>query len=135
MNLHLSIPLGLPGKAQSSARIWQEYLPRSTQVRMTTGYISSDAIIELKKIAELNCNFNFELLIGMHYFEHFTRTQFDAVTELSHFLKANNRGHVYLSSKAKYHGKMYSFLTGDKCFACLRRSGGDALEGWPRRTG
>ena len=117
MKTYLSVPKGLLGHAESSAEIWDAYLPRSSHVRMTTGYITSDAIIELKKIAEFNNNFSIELFIGMHFFELFTRTQYEAVSELSSFLIKSQRGAVYLSSRTKFHGKMYSFLSGDQCIA------------------
>ena len=109
--------MGLPGQPVCSAKIWKQFLPSSSKVRMATGYITSDAVIELKKIAELNDSFNFDLFIGMHYFELFTKTQYDAVKELSEFLSTNQRGTVYLSPKTKFHGKMYSFLCGEKCIA------------------
>lgn len=113
----LSVPIGIPGTSQSVAKIWNSCLPLSSSIRMTTGYITSDAITELKRIAELNSKFHFELFIGMHYFERFTKTQYDAVSELSSFLKCSQRGKIYLSPKAKYHGKMYSFGNGGKIFA------------------
>lgn len=117
MKTYLSVPKGLLGQPESSAEIWDAYLPCCSKVRMITGYITSDAIIELKKIAEFNSNFCIELFIGMHFFELFTRTQYEAVAELSSYLTTAQRGTVYLSTRTKFHGKMYSFISGDRCIA------------------
>ena len=117
MYLVKSIPLGLPGEPQSSGKIWKKNLANSSIVKIATGYITEDAIIEIKKITECNPKPNFELFIGMHYFDLFTKTQYDAVNELNTYLLNNNRGHVFLSSKTKFHGKIYSFSTETTCFA------------------
>jgi len=117
MKLAVSIPLGLPGKTQSSGKIWNEFLSASSDVKIATGYITEDAVIEIKKISEVNSQPNFEIFIGMHYFDLFTRTQYQAVNELNAFLVSNNRGHIYLSPKTKFHGKIYSFSHNGHCIA------------------
>lgn len=117
MNIVISVPLGLPGRTQSSGKIWNEFLTGSSLIKIATGYITEDAVIEIKKITELNQRPNFELLIGMHFFDLFTKTQYEAVSELNTYLVTNNRGHVYLSSKTKFHGKIYSFSTDEHCIA------------------
>ena len=83
-------------------------------LKIASGYISSDALIELKRIVEINKKPRIELLIGMHYFDGFTKTQYDAAMELNDFLRDSNLGFVYLSNIMKFHGKMYSFTLNDE---------------------
>ena len=83
-------------------------------LKIASGYISSDALIELKRIIELNGKPRIELLIGMHYFDGFTKTQYDAAIELNNYLKNKSLGFVYLSNAMKFHGKMYSFTMNDE---------------------
>lgn len=117
MEIRHTIPLGIPGHARTTARLWHEFLPQSTHIRIATGYITSDSLIELKGIAERNNNFSLELFIGMHYLDLFTRPQYDAARALSHFLTERERGTIYLSPRARYHGKMYSFVSNGHCIA------------------
>ena len=45
------------------------------------GYVSSDALIELQKTIELNCNIQaLNLIVGMHYFDKFTKVQYNAAS-------------------------------------------------------
>ena len=71
---------------------------------------SSDSLMELKRIVELNENIHaLNLIIGMHYFEHFTRVQYNAAMVLNDFLTCNQIGEVKLVNAFKYHGKLYSY--------------------------
>ena len=117
MELLHTIPFGFPDHTRTASRIWHEFLPQSTIIRIATGYITSDSLVELKGIAERNDNFSLELFIGMHYLDLFTRPQYDATVALSDFLTERHRGTVYLSPRARYHGKMYSFVSGGNCIA------------------
>lgn len=45
----------------------------------------------------------------MHYFEHFTRVQYNAAMVLNDFLTSNHIGEVRLVNAFKYHGKLYSY--------------------------
>jgi len=74
------------------------------------GYVSSDSLMELKRILELNQNIHeLNLIVGMHYFEHFTRIQYNAAMVLNNFLTSNHMGEVKLVNAFKYHGKLYSY--------------------------
>lgn len=82
-------------------------------LKIASGYISSDALVDLKRIIELNRRPRLELLIGMHYFDGFTKNQYEAALTLNSFLQSNNLGFVYLANTLKFHGKMYSFTMQD----------------------
>lgn len=83
-------------------------------LKIASGYISSDALIDLMRVIELNRKPRLELLIGMHYFDGFTKNQYDAARTLNSFLKSNDLGFVYLANTVKFHGKMYSFTLQDQ---------------------
>lgn len=93
----------------SSNDIFVNYLRDSDSITMATGYISSDSLIELSKIVEINHKPKIELMIGMHYFEGFTRSQYEAASSLNQILNSKSLGGIYLSNTRKFHGKMYHF--------------------------
>lgn len=95
---------------------WVDALECADFVKIATGYISLESIIELKRIIELNSRPKVDLLIGMHFFERFTERQYNAVCELDSLLHSRHLGKVYLADKTKYHGKMYAFLKNESCF-------------------
>lgn len=84
-------------------------LSEADKALIATGYISVDSITELTRIIELNRKPFVDLIIGMHFFEGFTRPQFQAVKKLVEVLGENNLGNVYLATVSKYHGKVYAF--------------------------
>ncbi|HED4470120.1 TPA: NgoFVII family restriction endonuclease [Pasteurella multocida] len=90
--------------------LWMELFKSSDEVLMATGYVSSDAVLELHKILELNPHIKkIDLLVGMHYLEGFSRLQYDSLCKLNQFLRKEQRGGVYISPFVKFHGKMYAF--------------------------
>lgn len=99
---------------ESSRSYIEKAIKNCDTLKIASGYISSDALIELKRIVELNRKPRIELLIGMHYFDGFTKTQYEAAVELNSFLIDNDLGFVYLSNTMKFHGKMYSFIMNDE---------------------
>ncbi len=103
----------------SSRNYFEKAIKDCSVLQIASGYISSDALIELKRIVELNSKPRIELLIGMHYFDGFTRTQYEAATALNKFLNENGLGFVYLSNIMKFHGKMYSFTMNDSSKAAI----------------
>lgn len=94
-------------------------LPKTSILRIATGFITSDAIVEIKRIIELNRKPHLELFIGMHFLDSFKKSQFEAVKELNSFLLTQKLGHVFLSETEKFHGKMYSFADNKSPFAGL----------------
>lgn len=93
-------------------------IPNSTSLDIAVGYVSSDALAELQKTVELNDNIrSLNLIIGMHYFDRFTKVQYNAATRLNHFLKENSLGGVHLVTAFRYHGKLYSYCNQEGPFA------------------
>lgn len=77
---------------------------------IAVGYITSDSLVELQKIVELNDELSqVNLMIGMHYLENFTHVQYNAAKGLNDYLMHNGKGEVRLVTPFKYHGKLYSY--------------------------
>ncbi|MDV3627314.1 restriction endonuclease [Elizabethkingia anophelis] len=110
-----------PAKLSSSTaqKVWSEYLSKSDIVRIATGYVSSESLIELQKIIEVNINPKLDILIGMHYFEGFTKQQYEATIALNETLKSKDRGNIFISNKLKFHGKLYSFNSDKNCLGAI----------------
>lgn len=93
-------------------------IPQASKLDIAVGYVSSDSLMELKRILELNGNIQqLNLIIGMHYFDHFTKVQYKAAMVLNKFLADNQRGEVKLVHAFKYHGKLYSYSNDTGPFA------------------
>lgn len=93
-------------------------IPQTSKLDIAVGYVSSDALIELEKTIDLNSNIRtMNLIIGMHYFDHFTKVQYEAAMHLNEFLTSNKRGGVRLVNAFRYHGKLYSYSNDDGPFA------------------
>lgn len=102
--------------------IFKEELSKSENVSIASGYISSSSLVELKKTIELNKKPKLDLFIGMHYFDGFTKNQWNAACELNRFLKDNHLGNVFVSTGVKFHGKVYSFQFDNNNFSSLMGS-------------
>lgn len=51
-------------------------LHQASGMDIAVGYVSSDSLVELQKTIELNANIrSLNLIIGMHYFDRFTKVQ------------------------------------------------------------
>ncbi len=100
------------------ADTFYDLVPRATQMDIAVGYITSDSLIELKKMIELNSHLKrLNLTIGMHYFDPFTKLEYNAALELNDFLKKNKIGSVRLVTPFRYHGKLYSYSDDNSAFA------------------
>ena len=85
-------------------------IPQTSKLNIAVGYVSSDSLMELKRVVELNSNIHeLNFIVGMHYFEHFTKVQYKAAMVLNDFLTENHLGEVRLVNAFKYHGKLYSY--------------------------
>jgi HKD family nuclease len=104
---------------RTARKIWEENISKADFLRIATGYISSDSLIELKKIIEDNERPKLDLLVGMHYFEGFSKQQYDSVISLNETLKQKDRGTVFLSNAIKFHGKLYSFIEQGNCIGAI----------------
>lgn len=100
-------PLKTESKTYHST--FTELLEKSDRLKIATGYISADALIDLKSIVEANGGPRIELSIGMHYFEGLTRQQKEAVEDLDNTLRSTDLGGVYFVVTFPFHGKIISF--------------------------
>lgn len=93
-------------------------LSQASAMDIAVGYVSSDSLVELQKTIELNNNIHsLNLIIGMHYFEKFTKIQYNAASRLNQFLLENSLGEVRLVTAFRYHGKLYSYSNDEGPFA------------------
>lgn len=90
-------------------------IPRTKQLDIAVGYITSDSLIELKKVAELNRIEKLNLIIGMHYWDKFTQVEYQTALNLNQYLQDANMGEVSLVTPFRFHGKLYSYS--DNCGA------------------
>jgi len=113
----------LPGKynsTKSSKEVFESYIKDIELLRLAVGYVSSDALIELKKIVEVNKRPRIEMLIGMHYFEGFSKPQYQAALSLHKALEdSESGGFVNISNTVKFHGKIYSFIKNNEPIGCI----------------
>ena len=106
-------PAKFPG-IKNTGELFRKCLYDYDSLNIATGFISSDALIELNKIVEDNNGPHIELMIGMHYFEGFTIAQYQAAEKLHETLSSKALGKVYICNTQPFHGKMYSFSKGDE---------------------
>ena len=93
-------------------------LPRASELDIAIGYVSSDSLVELQKTIELNPNIRkMNLIIGMHYYDRFTKVQYNSASRLGSFLRDNSIGDVKLVTAFRYHGKLYSYSNDSGPFA------------------
>ena len=102
---------------RNTSSCFEDLLQDAEGIRIASGYISEDALAELKKIVEVNKKSFLELVIGMHGFEGFKQSQFDAARYLDEYLRSSKIGSVRVVNAFKFHGKMYSFLKKQTAFA------------------
>ena len=92
-------------------------IPMAKKLDIAVGYITSDALVELKKTTELNSLEEVNLIIGMHYWDRFTEVEYRTAMELNRFLTENGRGEVRLVTPFRFHGKLYSYSNDSGPFA------------------
>lgn len=97
-------------KWDSFSNAFYNLIPRASRMDIAVGYVSSDSLAELQKIVEFNPNIRtLNLIIGMHFFDLFTKVQYNAAVHLNNFLVEHALGEVRLVTAFRYHGKMYSY--------------------------
>lgn len=101
---------------------FEELLPEAENLKIASGYISTDALTELKKIIEINKKPSLQLVIGMHHFDGITKPQYQAVKYLNDFLKGASLGGVSISTQFKFHGKLYCFRRDNTSYAGIMGS-------------
>ncbi len=87
-----------------------QLINQAATFNIATGFISSDALAELRRMVALrNGGLTVNLFIGMNYINGFTQLQYSVLKDLNDYLTINNFGKVYVSPNALFHGKLYSF--------------------------
>lgn len=110
--------------AHSTDDLFKSLVERASDFNVATGFITNEAILELHHMAKFRKDetaeaMHMNILIGMHYIDGITRIQYEAIKCLNDYLSQYNLGKIMFSTHAAYHGKMYSFLKGDKCLAAF----------------
>lgn len=109
----------LTTKSETYHDAFIKLLERSDHLKIASGYISADALIDLKSIIESNGGPHIELSIGMHYFEGLTKQQAEAVEDLDNTLRSMNLGGVYFVVTFPFHGKIISFKKSEQIIGGL----------------
>ena len=109
------LPLKL--KHRTFADSFSELIIKSDYMQIASGYISTESITEIKSIIESNRRPRLDLLIGMHFFDGITRTQYEAALYLNDFLIKENMGSVSVANTFRFHGKLYSFSSNNNIIA------------------
>jgi hypothetical protein len=90
-------------------RAFRTLIEKSDRLNIATGYISADAVVDLKSIIEINNGPFLQLNIGMHYFDGLTDQQKNALEDLDNLLQSKSLGGVYMVVTFPFHGKLMSF--------------------------
>lgn len=107
-------------RCKSVKDFYRPMIETADQLNIATGFITNDSIVELKNLIEYRkFGLTLNLFIGMNLLDGFTKLQYNAVKDLNTFLTESSTGHVLLSPKALYHGKMYSFMQNDACIGAF----------------
>lgn len=106
---------------RSFSKCFNSLFEETDKVCIASGYISTDALTELKSIAEANHK-SVILVIGMHFFEGMTKVQYQAANYLNNYLVENSLGGVFITNTFKFHGKLYTFHKKDDIFAGIMGS-------------
>lgn len=117
MELLLSNILPMRFSKRDITSCFETLLETAEAIRIATGYVSADALIELKKIIEINSKPRLELIIGMHGLEGFTHSQYETAKNLDDFLRENNYGGVHVATAFKFHGKICTFSEKNDTYA------------------
>lgn len=92
-----------------------EYLlAKSTSVNVVTGYASEDSLVEILAILENmkvagDAISEFNLIIGMAFFDGLTERQKEAILDLKNFLEGSLLGSVFIPTKIAVHSKCSYF--------------------------
>lgn len=89
-------------------RFW-ELAGQTNRIDIAVGYVDVASLVELNTYIEENLEVQLNLLVGMQYFEGFTVPQLSALNALADKLFQKQRGTVLISTRVRYHGKLYSF--------------------------
>lgn len=88
---------------------WNELFFESKFITLGIGYASNDSLLYLLRLLEVNEKKNFNICLGMAYFEGLSRSQYEAVEKVSLFLEESELGQFYIARTFPFHGKVYHF--------------------------
>lgn len=99
--------------------VFEEFLPLSDKIRISVGYVASEALAQLESVLRANDyrTLCLDLVIGMHKFEGFTKQQYKACLRLHEYLQQRGAGAARVCTAFPYHGKIYSFSKNGRPFA------------------
>lgn len=106
-------------KNKTFAETFLKLLKVSDSLTISSAYISTESLTEIKRIIEVNNGPSLNLAIGMHYFDGVTKVQHEAIKYLDNYLRKSSMGGVYINKLFRYHGKVYVFKKNQKPFASL----------------
>lgn len=111
---------------ESFADAFETLLLSSDRIKIASGYISEESLMELKSVLDFYREEDkkkfCDLTIGMHHREGFTRPQYEAAKSLGEFLEEYGLGAVRLCTAFKFHGKVYSFYKDNAPIASIMGS-------------
>ena len=114
MDLLVSNILPLRTSHETFSKEFNRLLFESKTLDIAVGYVSEKSLEyiadHIHKVGSPYCN----LIIGMHFFDKFTYSQYALAKELEFFLTENKLGSVKLLKSFPYHGKVYCFDDGIK---------------------
>lgn len=114
--LHSNFPPVRQGK-RDFLDVFYDLLKGTESLDIAVGYITSESLVELERLTELNNLKHVNLTIGMHYWDKFTHIQYETALHLNNYLKEREKGEVRLVTPFRYHGKMYSYSDSEGAFA------------------
>jgi hypothetical protein len=93
-------------------------IPEASRLDIVVGYVTADSLAELQQTVAQNDNIAMlNLIIGMHYWDKFTKLQYNAAVALNEFLRGKQRGEVRLVTPFRFHGKLYLYSNTNGAFA------------------
>lgn len=102
-------PMAVPGTSDFTTAFVQS-LVNNSRVTMCTGYVATDAIVELQMLLEQSPGLiEFKLIVGMAKFDGLTRSQSDSLNLLNNFLTTRRLGCVYVAMAMPIHTKLAHF--------------------------
>lgn len=96
-------------EATSFKASFESHLETTEKLSMAVGFVSVRALETLAKHITKKGKPYCHLVIGMHYFEQFTHSQYAAANELHQLLDETALGSVHLVTASPFHGKLYHF--------------------------
>ncbi len=98
---------------------FEEYSNSAQSIDISTGYVSVESIRFLLENVKASTLPHIDLAIGMHAFDGFTKTQYDAAMNLADELKKSNTGSASICISFPFHGKIFAFHKNGKPFAAI----------------